>query len=224
MAFLSHGYHAGGMYDMARFVPFYQNNGYNCVIVDHRSHGKSEGVYTTMGVLEQEDCLDWLDKILEDFGDDIEIVLHGVSMGASVCGLMAGNKRLPKQVKRVVMDSGFESVISEIAYQIGEQTRFPVELTIWLLHIFTRSRGKFSMNQGNVTRAVRKSPVPVLFIHGTEDKTVPLTHSRKMFEECDNGVRFFEAENMKHVQAYVYQKEKYEYELQKFLKGEFDEK
>ena len=48
-------------------------------------------------------------QVLARVGEDAEIVLHGLSMGAATV-LMVSGERLPEQVKAIIEDCGYTSV------------------------------------------------------------------------------------------------------------------
>lgn len=56
----------------------------------------SGGNYIGFGYLEQPDYISWLKRMVDVVGKDARILLHGVTVL-----MLAGNKRLPTQVKAV---------------------------------------------------------------------------------------------------------------------------
>ena len=77
-AILFHGYTSCGMNDCPTMAEYFMERGYNALIVDQRSHGKSEGRYIGFGILDRFDCLKWTEYIIGRFGEESEIVLYGV--------------------------------------------------------------------------------------------------------------------------------------------------
>ena len=75
---------------------------------DARAHGESEGDYIGFGCLDRKELLKWIDWVIDYCGDDTEIYLHGISMGASTA-LMASGLDLPSQVKGIISDCEFTS-------------------------------------------------------------------------------------------------------------------
>ena len=55
------------------------------MVVDERAHGKSEGTYIGFGCLDRYDALQWMEYVVERLGEDCELMLHGISMGAPPC-------------------------------------------------------------------------------------------------------------------------------------------
>ena len=86
-----HGYTSSAMSN-ASFASFLHKQGISCLLVDNRAHGNSEGQYIGFGVLDRYDCLKWMDFVKEKFGNEIDIMLYGVSMGGSTVLMAAGMK------------------------------------------------------------------------------------------------------------------------------------
>ena len=70
---------------------------------DARAHGESEGKYIGFGCLDRKDALKWIDWVIEHCGADVEILLHGISMGGATV-LMASGMELSPQVKGIITD------------------------------------------------------------------------------------------------------------------------
>ena len=103
-----HGYTGKGLNDYGSIAKFYIEQGFNMLIVDERAHGDSEGTYIGFGVLDRYDVVKWVEYAIKRFGNDVNIMLHGDSMGATTV-LLASGLNLPKNVKAIVADCGFTS-------------------------------------------------------------------------------------------------------------------
>ncbi|MBQ8016058.1 MAG: alpha/beta hydrolase, partial [Clostridia bacterium] len=117
--FCSHGYRNCGKGEFALIVKFYHDKGYNVFLVDHQASGESDGKYIGFGYHECPDCLRWLDFLLERFGSDIQIILHGISMGCATVTMMSGSGKLPDAVKFIVADCGYTSAYDEFMSNVG---------------------------------------------------------------------------------------------------------
>ena len=51
--------------------------------------------------------------------------------------------------------------------------------------------GHFSMFSASSEKALKKANIPCLFIHGTNDETVPLAHGRTNYNACGSSVKDF---------------------------------
>ena len=107
IAFLIHGYRSEHAETAGMYWDYYRSRGFDLFCCDHEAHGESGGKYIGFGCFEADDCLKWIDFLTERFGEDIQILLHGFSMGAATVMLMA--PRCPANVKAIVEDSGYQS-------------------------------------------------------------------------------------------------------------------
>ncbi|MCD7709429.1 MAG: alpha/beta fold hydrolase, partial [Clostridiales bacterium] len=103
-----HGYTGKGMSDYIALSDYFIKRGYNMLLVDQRAHGESEGTYIGFGCLDRYDAMRWIDWVVDKCGEDVQILLHGTSMGGATV-LMTSGLPLPEQVKCIVSDCGFTS-------------------------------------------------------------------------------------------------------------------
>ena len=97
------------------------------MLVDLRGCGYSDGHIVTFGVKESEDCLSWVNYIIENINKDAKIILTGVSMGSSTAIITASKPNLPKNVVAVVADCGF-STAEDIIKKIVKRMHLPTNL------------------------------------------------------------------------------------------------
>ena len=105
---LFNGYRGDPERDMSGAVERCFALNHNVILACQRACGKSEGSVVTFGVKESRDCLTWIDYAIKKFGEEVNIIIGGVSMGGSTV-LMTASKNLPKNVKYVLCDCGFSS-------------------------------------------------------------------------------------------------------------------
>lgn len=104
LAICLHGYTSCGLSDCSSVGAFLHRQGFDCLIIDSRAHGKSEGKYIGFGILERFDCLAWINYINKRFEKKKDILLYGISMGGATVLMTAGCKDLPDNVKVIVAD------------------------------------------------------------------------------------------------------------------------
>ncbi len=106
--FCSHSYRSKlAGFEFAEIVPIWLERGYSVFLVDHRAHGSSKGWMISFAQHESDDCIDWLNFMKREFGEDIHIALQGQSMGAATVLMMSGKETLPDNVKCIMSDSGY---------------------------------------------------------------------------------------------------------------------
>ena len=154
--------------------------GMDVLMVDQRAHGRSEGKTITMGIKEQQDCLDWIQYCVKRFGPEKPLILIGISMGAATVLLAAGHS-LPSCVKGVVADCGYSSVKKIMKQEIGKMG-MPEEAGWQLVKLGAKLFGGFDPEDGEVAEKLQHCQIPVLLIHGQEDRFVPCEMSMENFE------------------------------------------
>lgn len=168
-ALVCHGYTSKAKH-MAGFVNKFHSLGYNVLAVDARAHGDSEGTKIGMGWAERFDVIEWINYIIS-LEPDAQIILHGVSMGASTV-LMASGEELPKNVKAIIADCGYTSEWDEFR-QEADVLHIPWFPVLNASSAISKVRDGYDFKQASAVEQVKKSHTPTLFIHGSEDELVP---------------------------------------------------
>lgn len=175
-----HGYKSSAERDFCGGLREGIDGGFNVLLVDQRAHGESEGKYLTFGVNERFDCLSWASYAAERFGNDVKIYLYGISMGASTV-LMASALPLPKSVSGIVADCGYTSPKAIICSVLRDH-HVPAAPVYAVAKLGARLFCGFDLDSVSAPDALRRSHIPVLFIHGDDDRFVPCRMSRENFE------------------------------------------
>ena len=77
-----HGYKGNAERDLNGGVERCFKLGHSALLIDHRAAGFSDGHVITFGILEKRDCLRWIEFAIKEFGEDIRLILTGISMGS----------------------------------------------------------------------------------------------------------------------------------------------
>ena len=172
IAFLVHGYRSEHAEASGMYLDYYASRGFDLFCCDHTAHGESEGRFIGFDVLESADCLRWVDALIERFGEDVEIVLHGFSMGSATVLQMSA--RCPQQVRLIVADCGFISASEQLRGSFGKF--YPV--MAWLHRVIAG----VDLRKSDVRPSLSKSNKPILFVHGREDPTVPFSNGERLYD------------------------------------------
>lgn len=216
LVILAHGYTSKGK-DMGFLGKFYSEDlGYNILMPDDRGHGESEGDYIGFGWPDRKDYVRWIELMIEELGEDCEIVLHGISMGGATVMMVSGEE-LPKQVKAIVEDCGYTSVIDQLSYQFSRMYNLPKFPLLHTTSLLTKLKAGYSFWEASAIKQVRKSITPMLFIHGTEDTFVPYEMVNELYENCNSEKDLFTVEGAEHGACYSTDKEGYENKVEEFL-------
>lgn len=212
-----HGYTSTGMNDFASLADFYLKEGVSMLIVDERAHGESEGSYIGFGCLDRHDALEWIRYAAGRFGEGIQIVLHGISMGGATV-LMTSGLELPKQVKAVISDCAFTSAWEVFASVLRTTYHMPAFPLMQIADVMSRRRAGYGLDECNAAREVRHAGVPILFIHGDGDTFVPCRMCHELYENCASPKEIMIVEGAGHAECYYKNPERYEGMVKKFLK------
>ena len=176
-----HGYTGKGLNDYGSIAKFYIEQGFNMLIVDERAHGDSEGTYIGFGVLDRYDVVKWVEYAIKRFGNDVNIMLHGDSMGATTV-LLASGLNLPKNVKAIVADCGFTSAYDVFSHILKRDYHIPKFPIMNVTEIMKRKKAGYGYNDASTLDAVASTDIPILFVHGDKDDFVPIWMSEKNYE------------------------------------------
>ncbi len=182
-AIICHGYTSRASH-MTRYAKNFFDMGFSVLVPDARAHGESEGNVVGMGYPERKDILLWIDEILKEDGN-AKIVLYGVSMGAATVMMAVGESALPKNVVCAVEDCGYTSVFGEVSHQVTRRTNLPFSLLAEGVSIVSKIKNGYSFKQASPLKAVQKSKIPILFIHGEKDKFVPTAMLNELYNAAD---------------------------------------
>lgn len=210
-----HGYRSNAVRDFSGGITREKNRGWNMLLVDQRAHGQSEGRCLSFGVMERYDCLDWIAWANERFGAQTPIVLAGISMGAATV-LMAAGFALPENVRGILADSGYTSP-RDIIRSVMHAMRCP-GFIYPLVRLGGRLYGGFDIDSASAEVALRDCRVPVLLVHGEDDRFVPCAMGRRNFAACVSEKRLLTVPGAGHGLSYLIDKEQYEAVLTDFLR------
>ena len=183
--FCSHGYRNEGKREWCSFVNHYVHElGYNMFFVDHQCAGESDGQYVGFSSFESRDALKWLEYMNETFGSDIQIILHGISMGSTTVMLMTGSGKLPENVRFTIADCGFTSALDEFKFKL-KCWGAPENPIVPIICAMNRRRAGYDFQTDtNALEAVSKAEIPMLFVHGGVDNFVPTYMVHELFDAC----------------------------------------
>lgn len=170
-----HGYRCSGLRDGNGIFLYSRKLGYNVLLVDQRAHWNSGGKTITFGVKERFDAKRWAEYAVERFGTQQRIYLAGLSMGAATV-LMAANIGLPENVRGIIADCPYSSP-KAILCSVMKALGFPSKFTYCLARLSAKWIGKFDVEETSAIEAIRESRIPILILHGDDDRFVPCTMS-----------------------------------------------
>ncbi len=210
-----HGYTGEGLSNHIAIADYFLKKGYAMLMPDARAHGESEGEYIGFGCLDRKDALSWVNWLIGTCGDDVEIMLHGTSMGGATV-LMASGLDLPCQVKGIVSDCGFTSPKEVFTHVLNHMYHLPAFPAIQGADLLNKRLAGYGMDECNAKYEVQKAKVPILFIHGSSDTFVPVSMCHEIYENCASPKRKLIVEGAAHAESYYKDMADYEKVLTEF--------
>ncbi|MCQ2363893.1 MAG: alpha/beta hydrolase, partial [Acidaminococcaceae bacterium] len=162
----------------------YVDAGYNVLVIDPRAHGKSDGLYNTVGGSESRDALAWAKLIIEQYGMNT-VYFHTICVGSVGAILALNSPDCPKQVKGLVTEGCFASFRETFRRHMKELHRplFPV-LDLVMLNIW-RHTGTNPFATAPLRQVKRmKKDKRVLFLFGWQDIFSVPPMSQKLVDAC----------------------------------------
>ncbi len=169
---------------VAGYSTIFLDQGYAVLLPDARAHGESGGEFATYGVREADDLHRWVSFLYKhdkEHGPPHCVYGFGESYGAAL--LLQSLAAEPRYCALAVEDS-FSSA-REMSYErvsgplhvgdwFGRTVGQPVILTA---RAYARLRYGIDLLQPSPLEAIRHSRVPILLIHGAEDRSINPRHA-----------------------------------------------
>ena len=205
---ICHGYGGNHFCHLDIGMGFYKYLDYNVLFIDQRGYGDSEGEYCSLGWKESVDIYKWIKYIVKNYPNS-EIVIWGISMGgASV--MLTSSFKLPKNVKLCISDCGlnkFSNVAKNVIknFKISKIIGYPI---ISAIISVARLRSKTNLRY-SCSEYLKKSRLPLLLFHGTNDLLVPVENSIEIFKSYNNDKKLILVKYADHCKASVFAKDIY---------------
>ena len=175
-----HG-NAGNLSAHYGFVDWLPQEGFNVFIFDYRGFGLSEGKPNFKGVFEDTDsAIHFIRSHPKVNPERLLVLSQSLGGNNAIAAIGAGNS---KGIKALVVDSTFYSY-SSIAND-----------KLW-------GSGLFLSNTYSGSRYVSNlAPIPVLFLHGTQDSVIPSKHSEKLYTQAKEPKELLIIPGKEHITA-----------------------
>lgn len=155
-------YYHGNMANISRYADqatAFTRNGYEVWMIDYPGFGKSTGERSES--IMHDDALKLFKMASAKYSSD-SIIVYGRSIGTGLATRIASHNR----VKKVILETPYYDIRS-LAKRL-----FPIYPVSWLL------RYEFPNNI-----YLKELSMPVTIFHGTDDLTIPYSHSEKLVKE-----------------------------------------
>ncbi len=220
VAIIIHGYGCSRKNVIGIASSYYNELGYSVLLPDLRAHGESGGKYIGFGWSDSNDILCWINYLKQMLGDNIQIILHGISMGGATA-LLTGAKRI-KLVSAIISDCSFSSIKDILILRLKKDFNLPKFPFIFLVDWLVKHRCNYSIKDGNVKEEVKKIDCPVLYIHGQNDNFIPVENVYTLYENTKSYKKIYICPEAGHAESAIVDPKEYKNRIFNFLKYVFN--
>ncbi|MFJ5715645.1 alpha/beta hydrolase [Neobacillus sp. NPDC093127] len=203
-----------------KYANLFLERGFNALIYDHRRHGESGGKTTSFGHYEKFDLKTVVDWLKKEKGPELELGIHGESMGAATMLLYAG--LLEDGADFYIADCPFSDFKEQLAYLIKKDFKLIPGLLLPIGDALLRLRDKYSIRNVSPISVIENIKHPVLFIHSQKDDFILPSMTKDLFEHKKGPKMLYLAANGRHAQSFNENKGDYERVIDEFLQKYVD--
>lgn len=195
---ISHGY-TYTRFGSLKYLFIFRKLGYNVIIYDDRDFGENKKTYCTMGLRESKDLIAVINYAYKTFGEDIYLGLHGESMGAALSVIALKYK--PK-VKFLVSDCGYGELFSVLVGQVKQILHLP-PFFVKIASLFNKILFRYRFEDVNPIDSLAGNSVPILYMHGKDDKMSDVKQSENMYNATSSYSEFHVFSDARHAESYL---------------------
>lgn len=215
-AVIVHGYTDNAVRMLMIGYLYNHDLGYNILLPDLYYHGQSDGRAIQMGWKDRLDVLRWMEIANEIFGGRTQMVVHGISMGAATTMMVSG-ERQPSYVKCFVEDCGYTSVRDQFSKELKTQFGLPAFPLIDAASALCGLKYGWTFGEASALEQVRRSRLPMLFIHGDADDYVPTWMVYPLYEAKPGDKELWVVPGAAHALSYRDNREEYTRRVAEFV-------
>lgn len=154
------------MYYGYYFARAYAEIGYNILTIDQRAHGKSDGVYNSIGFKEHKDILAWGALLNSEFGIK-KIWLHGICIGSSCAMFALTNPKCPDYFVGMTAEGMYPNFYESFKNHMIALKK-PVFPCLQLVERLVLKEIGITMKYGPID-IIERMEKPLLMLHSRED-------------------------------------------------------
>ena len=214
-----HGWRSAWDHDFGMVADFFREHDCSVLYAEQRGQGGSGGTHMGFGLMERYDCLDWIHWVNRKHRSSLPIYLCGISMGASTV-LMTGGLDLPDNVHGIIADCGYTSTVN-IWKHVAKEAHLSYKMYGGPAGRMAKKRLAVEMDADSCPQALSRCHVPVLFVHGTDDRFVPVDMTYENYKACSAPKRLLVVPGAEHGMSYLVDPKGYESAVKSFW-ADFD--
>lgn len=210
-----HGWRSSWCGDFGMIAPFLLKEGCCLLLPEQRGQGESGGSFMGLGVLERHDCVRWA-NYLAGLYPHLPLYLAGVSMGAATV-LMSTELALPGTVRGLIGDCGFTSPQDICRHVVKDNLHLSYSLRGPVAHHLCKRKNQAGLSGCSAPKALAKCRLPVLLIHGSDDRFVPVGMTYENYKACGGPKHLLIVPGAAHGMSYYKDPVSYEQALRQFF-------
>ena len=212
-----HGWRSCWARDFGPVADFFRDNDCTVLYAQQRGQGESGGEYMGFGMIERFDCLEWVKWLNANGFGGSRIYLAGISMGATTVLMTAGFPELPENVAGVLADCGFTSAKAEWKYISENNLRVPYDRRCKHVDALCRKRIELTPDAYTTLDAMKTCRVPILFVHGKLDPTVPFYMGQELYEHYQGEKDCLFTDDARHIETMYLHPREYMEKIDAFI-------
>lgn len=173
------------------------NSGFNCILLDMRAHGKSDGKFCTFGYYEKNDIKIIIDTLIAKYNGIEPLAIMGHSLGGAISIQTAATD---KRIKAVCASAVFAR-LDDIVCDYMKQMTFVLRDKSISDNILKESAiiANFNPFEVNPEEYAKLITQPVFMSHGDIDERINIENGRRVFKNLNsNHKEFFIVKNALH--------------------------
>ena len=135
-------------------------------------------------------------------------------MGAAALLILSDSTLLPENIKVIIADSGYTSALDYVRNKLKNIGVIP-ELMSW----FVERLYGYSLKEASSIEHVKQSRIPILFIHGEKDSTVPVENAYSLYDAAVCTKELYICEDAGHGESVFVDPERYWNKVFSFIDG-----
>lgn len=159
--------------------------GFAVVAVDYRGWGASTPLIPSEATIYADADVAWAELVRRQ-ADPRKRVIYGHSMGSGVAVELASHKHVNVDYGALILESSFPN-LPDVAKSVG---------------VLGTIASWFATQQFDSADKIKAVDAPILMLHGSADKTVPVELGRRLFDAAPKGTRWVEFEGGSHSRLY----------------------
>ena len=198
------------------FAEPYRASGCNVLVIDNRSHGKSEGRISSLGYKEHRDILRWSKMLHDDFGNK-QVFLHGVCIGASNALFALTSDDCPDYMAGMVAEGMFTTFYESLMHHIKEAHQ-PVQPALEEIRGDIRLFSGYDIKRDGPIFRIHKLKKPILMLQSKEDKYSLPERAKALYGKCSAPKKLIYFEKGAHSHIKINASAKYDNVVVDFLR------